>query len=110
MTDRATDSPRRLRYLARLLPFLSAYRGLMAGWLGFLALSSAAVLTFPQAVRVIVDRGFANADTATVNASFLGLFAVAAVLAIATAGRFFCVTLLGERVAADLRKDRGSLR
>ena len=104
MTDRATDSPRRLRYLARLLPFLSAYRGLMAGWLGFLALSSAAVLTFPQAVRVIVDRGFANADTATVNASFLGLFAVAAVLAIATAGRFFCVTLLGERVAADLRR------
>ena len=104
MTDRATDSPRRLRHLARLLPFLAAYRGLIAGWLGFLALSSAAVLTFPQAVRVIVDRGFANADAATVNASFLGLFAVAAVLAIATAGRFFCVTLLGERVAADLRR------
>ena len=52
----------------------------------------------------MIDRGFAHADAATINASFLGLFAVAAVLAVATAARFFCVALLGERVAADLRR------
>ncbi|HVV98122.1 MAG TPA: ABC transporter transmembrane domain-containing protein [Rhodanobacteraceae bacterium] len=104
MTERDPASSSRLRQLRRLLPFLSAYRGLIAGWLGFLAISSTATLALPQAVRVMIDRGFANADAATINASFLGLFAVAAVLAIATAGRFFCVSLLGERVAADLRR------
>jgi ATP-binding cassette subfamily B protein len=104
MTERDPASSSRLRQLRRLLPFLSAYRGLIAGWLGFLAISSTATLALPQAVRIMIDRGFANADAATINASFLGLFAVAAVLAIATAGRFFCVSLLGERVAADLRR------
>jgi ATP-binding cassette subfamily B protein len=104
MTERDSASSSRLRQLRRLLPFLSAYRGLVAGWLGFLLVSSTATLALPQAVRVMIDRGFANADTATINASFLGLFGVATVLAIATAGRFFCVSLLGERVAADLRR------
>jgi len=104
MTETASSSPRRLRTFARLLPHLAPHRALIAGWLGFLALSSAATLTLPQAVRVMIDRGFAQADAASINASFLGLFAVAAVLAVATAARFFCVTLLGERVAADLRR------
>ena len=34
---------------------------------------------------------------------FLGLFAVASVLAVATAARFFAVSWLGERVTADIR-------
>ncbi|HEU4665303.1 MAG TPA: ABC transporter transmembrane domain-containing protein [Dokdonella sp.] len=100
----ATDPPRKLRSLTRLLPYLRPYRGLLAGWLGFLAVSSTATLTLPQAVRVMIDHGFTQSNAAAINASFLGLFAVAAVLAIATAARFFFVTLLGERVAADLRR------
>jgi ATP-binding cassette subfamily B protein len=104
MTDRPKDSPRRLRDLLNLLPFVSRYRALVAGWLGFLALSSVATLTLPQAVRVMIDHGFANSNAASINASFIGLFVVAAVLAVATAARFFCVSLLGERVAADLRR------
>jgi len=104
MTDRPKDSPRRLRDLLNLLPFVSRYRALVAGWLGFLAISSAATLTLPQAVRVMIDHGFANSNAASINASFVGLFVVAAVLAVATAARFFCVSLLGERVAADLRR------
>jgi ATP-binding cassette subfamily B protein len=103
MTD-AADTPRRIRSLWRLLPYLKPYRKLIAGWLGFLALSSAATLTLPQAVRVMIDRGFTPANAAAINATFLGLFAVAAVLAIATAARYFFVSLLGERVAADLRR------
>lgn len=103
----AADAPAassKLRTLARLLPFLRPYRGLIAGWLGFLAMSSTATLVLPQAVRVMIDRGFVQSNAAAINASFLGLFAVAAVLAVATAARFFFVSLLGERIAADLRK------
>ncbi len=101
---RDTNAPRNLRALTRLLPLLRPYRGLIAGWLGFLVLSSTATLVLPQAVRVMIDHGFVQADTAAINAAFLGLFAVAAVLAVATAARFFFVTLLGERVVADLRR------
>ncbi len=104
MTDSPADPPRKLRSLGRLLPYLAPYRGLIAGWLGFLALSSAATLTLPQAVRVMIDHGFTQANAAAINATFLGLFAVAALLAVATAARFFFVSLLGERVAADLRR------
>ncbi len=100
----STDTPRRIAPLARLLPLVRPYRGLVAGWLGFLALSSCATLALPQAVRVMIDNGFTQANAAAINATFLGLFAVAAVLAVATAARFFFVTLLGERVANDLRR------
>ncbi|HEY0180749.1 MAG TPA: ABC transporter transmembrane domain-containing protein, partial [Dokdonella sp.] len=96
--------PRRLRTLARLLPYLRPHRALAAGWLCFLAVSSAATLALPQAARMIIDHGFARGATAHVEASFVGLFALAGVLAVATAARFFCIALLGERVAADLRR------
>lgn len=104
MPEPSIESPRRIRSLTRLLPFLKPYRGLISGWLGFLALSSAATLTLPQAVRIMIDNGFTQANAAAINASFIGLFAVAAVLAAATAARFFFISLLGERVAADLRR------
>lgn len=99
-----SDAPRKLRALTRLVPYLRPYRGLLAGWLGFLVVSSTATLVLPQAVRVMIDNGFVRANPAAINAAFLGLFAVAAVLAIATAARFFFVILLGERVVADLRR------
>jgi len=44
-----------------------------------------------------------RAATAHVNLYFLGLFAVAVVLAISTAARFYMVSWLGERVVADIR-------
>jgi ATP-binding cassette subfamily B protein len=97
-------SPSRLSALRRLWPYFRRYRHLFLGWLGFLALSSLATLSLPLAVRVMIDRGFAHADPATVNRSFVGLFVVAVVLALATAARYFCVSLLGERVVADLRR------
>jgi ATP-binding cassette subfamily B protein len=106
----ASDSPdptrpaARLAALRLLLPYFRPYRSLLAGWLAFLALSSLATLSLPVAVRFMIDRGFAHADPSTLNASFAGLFAVSVVLAIATAARYFCITVLGERVVADLRR------
>jgi ATP-binding cassette subfamily B protein len=103
----ATDTPPRQRSLSayrRILPYFRRYRGLLAGWLVFLAVSSAATLVLPLAVRYVIDRGFAHADPATLNASFVALFAVACVMAIATSARFFFVSLFGERVVADLRR------
>lgn len=87
----------------RLWPLLREQRRLIAAWLFFLALSSAATLTLPAAARFMIDRGFGQTDPAQLNAGFIGLFGVAVVMAIAGAARFFSVTLLGERIAANLR-------
>jgi ATP-binding cassette subfamily B protein len=90
--------------LGRLLPFLRPYRGLLVLWLGSLALSSLATLSLPVAVRFMIDRGFAGEDPGAIDRWFAGLLGVAVLLAVATAARFFFVSLLGERVAADLRR------
>ena len=102
--DTTAPARRRLEFLRLLWPYLRRYRGLLFGWLGFLALSSVATLALPVAVRVMIDHGFAHADATSINSSFIALFGVAIVLAVATAARYFCVTVLGERTVADLRK------
>lgn len=86
-----------------LLPLLGEQRLLIIGWLFFLAVSSAATLTLPAAARFMIDRGFGQTDPQLLNAGFVGLFVVAMVMAAAGALRYFCITLLGERVAAKLR-------
>jgi ATP-binding cassette, subfamily B, bacterial len=93
-----------LRPLIAIWPFARRYLGLVALWLAFLALSSAATLTLPVAVRQMIDHGFSAADAAYIDRYFLGLMGVALVLATATALRFFFIALLGERVTADLRR------
>ncbi len=103
MSSPNAATPRRFAAYRRLLPYLAEQRGLIAGWLVFLAISSAATLALPAAARFMIDRGFGQTDPVVLNAAFAGLFGVAVVMAIAGAARFYCVTLLGERVAATLR-------
>lgn len=93
----------RLGALRRLWPLVRRHRALLAGWLVFLALSSAATLALPVAARYMIDYGFGQTDPRLLDLGFLGLLVVAGVMALAGAARYFCVTLLGERVAADLR-------
>jgi ATP-binding cassette subfamily B protein len=49
----------------------------------------------------MIDQGFSSG--ANIDRAFVLLFAVALALALATAARFYFVTLLGERVVADMR-------
>lgn len=106
MTDPSSPKTRTdSRALRALWPYLRRRPYLIAGWLGFLALSSSSVLVLPVAVRLMVDRGFSHAGGGAIDEWFVLLLVVALVLALATAGRFLCVSLLGERVVADLRRD-----
>lgn len=100
-----TDAPSagKLGTYRRLWPLVARHRGLIIGWLVFLALSSAATLALPIAARWLIDGGLGSTDASQLDAGFVGLFAVAVVMAFAGAARFWCVTLLGERVANDLR-------
>ena len=88
--------------LRGLLPFLRPHRPLLVSWLAALALSSGATLTLPVAVKYMIDEGFGAGQS--VDQWFALMLAVAVVLALATAARFSFVSLLGERVIADLRR------
>ncbi|MCL4748287.1 MAG: ABC transporter, partial [Burkholderiaceae bacterium] len=100
-----------LGVLGALLPFLRPYRWRVAAAACALLVAAAAALAIPVAFRDMIDLGFAaqrlstpDANTAgEVNAAFVGLFAVAVVLALGTAVRFYFVSWLGERVTTDLR-------
>ncbi|WP_225873982.1 ABC transporter transmembrane domain-containing protein [Terrihabitans soli] len=94
---------RRLRPLLALAPFALRDKGRIA--LAFLALvvASAATLVVPVAVGRVVDFGFSAGQAELVNLYFGAMVAVAALLAGASASRYYLVMTLGERVVADVR-------
>ncbi|MGE0749135.1 MAG: ABC transporter transmembrane domain-containing protein [Variibacter sp.] len=105
---RASDAARaarpRLRPLLKLLPFVARYRGRALAALVALVVAALATLAVPLAVRRMVDFGFTGESLTLINSYFAVMIAVAAVLAGASAARFYLVTTLGERVVADLRE------
>ena len=106
MSDANAETPkpaRRIGALRELWPFIRPHKVLAIGWLVFLAMSSGASLVLPMAFRHIIDKGFGHSSLAVINETFLAMFAVALVLAFATAARYFCITLLSERALASLR-------
>lgn len=90
--------------LRTLWPFVRKHQWLLSGWLVALACSSAATLSLPIAFKTMIDQGFSQGGGGAIDRAFMLLFAVAVALALATGARFFFVSLLGERVVADLRE------
>ena len=90
-----------------LLPFLRPYRRQFFLAAIALVVAAGSTLAIPYAFKQMIDLGFGAAAGARsirhVDATFLALFGVATVLALATAARFFTVSWLGERVTADIR-------
>ncbi len=95
---------RDLRPLASLAPLVRAHMpdAIAAGV--FLLLSTGATLGLTQALRLLIDRGVGGRTTGSVDRYFLLAALIALGLALATAGRFFFINRLGERVVADLRE------
>ncbi|MDR9808765.1 ABC transporter transmembrane domain-containing protein [Rhizobium hidalgonense] len=120
--DRQTDSPskqlddrtksveatprsrRAIGPLFRLVPSLRAHRRLSV--LAATSLTAAALisLALPIAVRRMIDNGFSRTDGDFINRYFLMLIVLAIALALASACRYYFVTVLGERVVSDLRQ------
>ncbi len=108
----ATSSPSNApkgspRSLSGLLPFLRPYRSRIVLALFFLVMAAVTTLVFPLALRSLIDGGLSAADKGeqlvALRTHFFELFAVAAALGLLSAGRFYMVSWLGERVTADLR-------
>src|ERR1700682_4183978 len=95
----------KLRPLLALAPYVARYRGRAA--LAFVSLTIAAITTLivPVAVRRMIDFGFTPEGIAMINNYFSVMVAVVAVLAGASASRFYLVMTIGERIVADLPRD-----
>ena len=102
MTEATPTAKAPVGTLRALWPFVMRQRGLFVAWLVALAAASAATLSLPVAVKQMIDRGFSSAGN--IDRAFALLFLVALALALASAARFYFVSLLGERVVADLRQ------
>ena len=95
----------KLRPLLALVPYIARYRGQALTALVALIVASAATLAVPLAVRRMIDFGFSPEGVALINSYFSVMIAVVAVLAGASAARYYLVITLGERIVADLRRD-----
>ena len=98
--------------LSGLVPFLRPYRGRIALAAFFLVMAAVSTLVFPLALRSLIDGGLVTSGQTPEDKGaivlglrnhFFELFAVAAALGLFSAGRFYMVSWLGERVTADLR-------
>ena len=96
-----TSSP---KSLSGLFPFIRPYRAqvVLAGL--FLILAAGTTLAFPWALKVLIDQGLVAGSGSDVLAEkFMELFLVAAALAVFSAGRFYTVSWLGEKITADVK-------
>src|SRR5665213_2006804 len=105
LTQSPAQSSARLRPLLALAPYVARYRG--RAILALISLTVAAITTLvvPIAVRRMIDFGFTPSGIAMINNYFSVMIAVVAVLACASASRYYLVMTLGERIVADLRRD-----
>ena len=105
-TRQQFDRPgsRDFRILAYLWRFVRPYRPQLAGAVVALVVAAGSLLVIGTGLRGLVDEGFATGDAAHLDRSVMALFAIVAVLALASYSRFYLVTWIGERVIADVRK------
>tara|TARA_R110002012_G_scaffold5133_4_gene23437 strand:+ start:6589 stop:8355 length:1767 start_codon:yes stop_codon:yes gene_type:complete len=92
------------RVLLRLLGLLRPYRlRLVLAGLALL-LASGSVLLLGNGLRLVIDHGFLDTDKQALAQTLVMMLGVVAVLSIASALRYYLVSWIGERLAADLRQ------
>ncbi|MDP3534710.1 MAG: ABC transporter transmembrane domain-containing protein [Halomonas sp.] len=92
------------RVLLRLLGLLGPYRLRLALAGMALLFASGSVLLLGNGLRLVIDNGFMAADSRALAKTLGLMLGVVALLAMASALRYYQVTWIGERLAADLRQ------
>lgn len=94
-----------VRPLAALRPYVLRYKGMLTFAGCALLAAAAATLVVPVGARHMIDQGFSSNSADYIDNYFLLMIILGAVLALASAARFYSVNWLGERIVADLRDD-----
>lgn len=103
--NRDGKESRPLKPLKLLIPYVFRDRSLVVAALISLLVASAATLTVPIAMRRVIGNGFSGQNPERIDYYFVAMVGVVAVLALASASRYYFVTKIGERTVAAIRKD-----
>jgi ATP-binding cassette subfamily B protein len=105
LAEEVTSAPKRLQPLKRLLPFLLRYPLRLALTVLFLLTSAITSLAIPALLGGAIDEGFIAQNLDMVGRYGWLILGIAAIMAFASGARFYFISLIGERVVADLRGD-----
>jgi ATP-binding cassette subfamily B protein len=97
-------NPRKLQPLRKLLPFMLRYPWQLGLTVAFLLISTIASLAIPAALGGAIDQGFVAQNLENVGRYGWLIIGIAAVMAAASGARFYFISVIGERVLADLRQ------
>jgi len=93
--------------LRSLAPFLEPYRLRIGMAAVFLVMAALTTLALPVALRALIDQGMVSPDAGdrvmALRGHFLALGGVGVAMGVFSALRYYSVTWLGERIAADLK-------
>jgi ATP-binding cassette, subfamily B, bacterial len=96
---------RSLRPLLQLMPYVRRQRTTAILAIVFLVIAAALNLAITFPARWLGEAGLEGANPDAVNAGFLAIMAMAVLLGIFSAVRFYFFSRFGERLAADVRSD-----
>jgi len=96
---------RSIRNLRMIWGFASRYPAQIATALLALAVAAGATVSIPWGFKLVIDKGFGSGvgNVHAIAPWFESLLGIVAVMAVATAVRYFFVSWLGERTVADVR-------
>ncbi len=97
-------NPRKLQPLRKLLPFMLRYPWQLGLTVAFLLISTIASLAIPAALGGAIDQGFVAQNLDNVGRYGWLIIGIAAIMAAASGARFYFISVIGERVLADLRQ------
>ena len=95
---------RKLQPLRRLLPFILKYPVRLTLTVLFLLISAASSLSIPAVLGGAIDEGFIEQNLENVGRYGWLIVGIAAIMAVASGARFYFISVIGERVLADLRQ------
>jgi len=99
------ERARNLRPMSRLLPYLRPHRRAVIGAFAALVLAALMVLALGRGLQALIDYGFHAEVTTPLDQALAVLLVFVIGLAGASFARYYLVAYVGERVAADLRRD-----
>nr|WP_026301529.1 ABC transporter ATP-binding protein/permease [Colwellia piezophila] len=94
---------KKVAILLELMQFISPYKGKVFAAFIALIFTAAVMLSVGQAVRMLIDEGFAQQSIEQLQQAVLFILAITVLIAGGTFARFYLVSWLGERVSADIR-------
>jgi len=100
----ARPSPRNIKPLKRLVPFLLKYPVRLILTVIFLLIAAVAQLAIPATLGNIVDKGFVSQNLDKVGQYGVIILIIAGLMAVASGARFYFISVIGELLVVDLRQ------